>query len=190
MTFRFHFDVKKAIQSIGVLMRHDQVTQMNLMRILKLLYLAERDVLQQTGRSITGDSFAALERGPVMENIYSLIRDQHSEFSMFDEYFQRERYSLKKIKDPEIDELSEFEIDAIQRTATEHAERDEWALVQFTHELVEWKKNDPGKSSKMIPVADVLEAVGYTPREIEEVMAEEIRRRSASPRFPQPAAVR
>jgi uncharacterized phage-associated protein len=186
MTFRFHFDAKKAIQAIGVLLRHDQVTQMNSMRILKLLYLAERDVLRQSGRSITGDSFTALERGPVLENLYSLIRDQHSEFSVFDEYYRRERFTLKQLKDPDIDELSEFEIDAIQRTAAAHAERDEWALAQFTHELPEWQKNNPGKSSQTIPVADVLEAVGYSPREIEELIADEIRRRSASPKLPQP----
>ena len=33
-------------------------------------------------------------------------------------------------------------------------------MVEITHELPEWKKNDPGNSAKKIPLADILEAVG------------------------------
>ena len=182
MAFRFHFNAKKAIQAIGVLMDRDRVAQMNYMRLLKLLYLAERSVLAKTGKPIIGDTVIAMPRGPVMESVYRLIRGQHPESRSFSEFFETFRYNLTMKRLPEFDELSEFEVAAIHDVASEHADDDEWALIEFTHEaLPEWKKNDPGESSKPIPVEDILEAIGYSKEEIADVIAEEHRRRSAAP---------
>ena len=41
-----------------------------------------------------------------------------------------------------------------------YADRNEWDMVAIVHGLDEWKKNDPGKSSKPIPFEDILEAIG------------------------------
>ena len=35
-------------------------------------------------------------------------------------------------------------------------------MVDFTHTLDEWRKNDPGESMKWISLEDVLEALGRT----------------------------
>jgi uncharacterized phage-associated protein len=39
---------------------------MNYMRLLKLLYIAERETLGRTGRPIVGGPVTAMERGPVL----------------------------------------------------------------------------------------------------------------------------
>jgi len=177
MSFRFHFDADKAIQAIGVLMTYDHVSQMNFMRVLKLLYLAEREVLRETGRPIVGDSVVATERGPVMENVHSLLHGQHAEFKKFSQHFNTVRYNLVMHLQPDVGELSEYEIEMIQRVASQHEDDDEWDLVQFTREqLPEWKKNDPGKSSRLISVEDILVAVGKTDAEVKEIIADEQRR--------------
>jgi hypothetical protein len=44
--------VPKTIQAIGVLLRQDGVRCMNYMRLLKLLYIADRETLRRTGRPI------------------------------------------------------------------------------------------------------------------------------------------
>jgi uncharacterized phage-associated protein len=182
MTFRFHFNAKKAIQAIGVLMHRDRVTQMNYMRLLKLLYLAERAVLAETGRPIFGDTVVAMPRGPILENVYSLIRDQHPESRSFCEYFDTVRYNLIMKRLPAIDELSELEVAAIHVVASDHEDDDEWDLVRFSHENVpEWKKNYSGDSSNLISVEDILDAVGFSKEEIADVIVEEHRRRSATP---------
>ena len=61
----FPLNVEKAIQAIGVLFRHDGVKSMNYMRLLKLLYIADRNAIQESGRAITGGPVLAKERGPV-----------------------------------------------------------------------------------------------------------------------------
>lgn len=163
MSFRFHFDAGKAIQAIGVLMTHDHASQMNFIRVLKLLYLAEREALKEIARPIIGDSVVATERGPVMENVYSLLRGQHSEFKKFSQHFNTVRYNLVMHLQPDVGELSEYEIETIQRIANQHEDADEWDLVQFARNyLPEWQKNDPGKSSKAIPIEDILVRLAKT----------------------------
>ncbi len=156
----FPLKVLKTIQAIGVLLRADGVKRMNYMRLLKLLYIADRESLRETGRPITGGPVTAMERGPVLEEVYDLIRGQHREMPLWDSFFRKERYDLVELCEPDVGKLSKYEINTLQEIAKKHEDRDEWALVQFTHQLPEWKQNDPGASSKPISLANILEAVG------------------------------
>jgi len=156
----FPFKVPKTIQAIGVLLRCDGVKRMNYMRLLKLLYMADRESLHETGRPIIGGSVIAMERGPVPEEVYDLIRGQHRDMPFWDTFFRKERYDLVLLCEPDVGKLSKYEINKLQVVAKKHEDMDEWDLVQITHDLPEWKQNDPGGSSKPIPLADILEAVG------------------------------
>lgn len=156
----FPSKVDKTIQAVGVLFRHDGVTRMNYMRLLKLLYIADREAFKETGRPITGGPTIALERGPVLEEAYDLVRGQHAEMPLWDKFFRKDRYDLELVEDPDVKKLSKYEIQKLQEIATRHLEDDEWALSRFTHNFEEWKRNDPGQSSRRIPLEDVLSAVG------------------------------
>jgi uncharacterized phage-associated protein len=160
VSVHFPLRVEKAIEAIGVLFRTDRVSRMNYMRVLKLLYIADREALRETGRPITGGPAVAMERGPVLEEVYDLIRGQHRQMPVWDEYFQKDRYDLKRINDPDVRQLSRYEIRKLQEVAKEHSEFDEWELSRLTHKFAEWQKNDPGTSSRPIPLGDTLEAVG------------------------------
>ncbi len=72
-----HFPVKveKTIQAIGVLFRADRVKRMNYMRLLKLLYIADRESLQETGRPITGGAITARERREGCGHLPSDLRE-------------------------------------------------------------------------------------------------------------------
>lgn len=157
----FPLNVRKTVQAVGVLFRTDGVKRMNYMRILKLLFLADRKSLQETGRPITGGPVVAMERGPVLEEVYRLIRGQHVDMPTWDAHFHRERYDLTMVGDPDVGYLSRFEIQKLQDVAKQYAEFDEWDLVKETHKLPEWQKNDPGTSCNPIPLKDILEAVGF-----------------------------
>lgn len=156
----FPLRVNKTIQALGVLFREDRVKRMNYMRLLKLLYLADRESLRETGRPITGGPVAAMQRGPVLEDVYALIRGQHREMPLWSEFFRKDRYDLEVLKEPDVGKLSRYEIGKLQEVAKRHEEDDEWSLVQLTHELPEWKKNDPGSSCKPISLIDIVEGVG------------------------------
>jgi uncharacterized phage-associated protein len=167
----FPLKVLKTIQSIGVLLRSDGVKRMNYMRLLKLLYIADRKSLLETGRPITGGPVTAMERGPVLEEVYDLIRGQHREMPLWDTFFRKDRYDLVELCEPDVGTLSKYEINMLQEIAKEHEDKDEWELVRYTHTLPEWKENDPGVSSKPIPLAKILEVIGRA-SDIEELSKE------------------
>ena len=156
----FHARVEKIAQALGVLFRADGVDRMNYMRILKLLYIADRESLRETGRPIAGGAVVAMPRGPVLEEVYNLIRGQHRQMPLWGSYFRTSRYDLELLHAPDVGQLSRYEIKKLQEIAQRHENDDEWALSQLTHGFLEWQKNDPGNSSKPIPLDDILEAVG------------------------------
>src|SRR5438105_4676814 len=151
--------VPKTIQAIGVLLRQDGVRCMNYMRLLKLLYIADREALRHTGRAVVGGPVVAMERGPVLEEVYDLIRGRHRHMPLWDEYLRTKHFNLELIKDPDVGQLSRYEIETLQETATRHADDDEWELSRLTHNFPEWQKNNPGQSCRPIPFQDVLAAV-------------------------------
>ena len=156
----FPFKTEKAIQAIGVLFRRDGVKRMSYMRLLKLLYVADREAIMETDRAIIGGSVVAMERGPVLENVYELIRGQHAEMPLWDKHFKKDRYSLELVEDPDVKKLSKYEIQKLQEISKRFENADEWELSKLTHGFHEWEKNNPGASSKPICIEDILEGVG------------------------------
>lgn len=70
--FAFKFD--KALQAAAYLLRRETCREMNYMRLLKVLYLADRESIRESGAPITGDKIAAMERGPVLSGVFDLIK--------------------------------------------------------------------------------------------------------------------
>src|SRR5262249_31384220 len=136
----FPVQVEKAIQAIGVLFRHDGVGNMNYMRVLKLLYIADRESLSETGRTIVGGNVIAMERGPVLEEIYDLIRGRHKDMPLWDRYFQKRHYNLELCGHPDVKKLSKYQIAKLQDVAERFKDDDEWSLVNLTHQFPEWQK--------------------------------------------------
>jgi uncharacterized phage-associated protein len=156
----FHFDPEKALQAVAFLLRRETGHRMNYMRLLKVLYIAERESLAESGKFITGSRVIAMERGPVLEDILSLIRGLHSSTPEWSRFIRRDRYHLEMTADPGVGRLSRFVREKLEEVADRHEEDDEWDMVAKTHELLEWQRNNPGTSSKEIPLVDILEAVG------------------------------
>jgi uncharacterized phage-associated protein len=158
--FRFQFDVETACQAVAHLLRVTPGRRMNYMRLLKLLYIAERECLRDAGRPLTGSTVAAMQRGPVLEDVFALIRNQHPESPEWSKFFRTEGYHLAMIDDPGAGGLSPFISRKLSEVAARHEQDDEWTMVEKSHDLPEWRKNDPGTSSKRIPLADIFEAIG------------------------------
>lgn len=156
--FAFKFD--KSLQAAAYLLRREPSRRMNYMRLLKILYVAERESLRIRGSPITGDRVAALERGPVLSETLDLLKGSHLRSPEWGRFVQRDEYDVTLAEDPGIGHLSRFEVEVLERVAEENRSRDEWDLVKITHEFPEWRKNDPGKGRRWIPLADILEAVG------------------------------
>lgn len=110
MSNPFHFQYAKAAQAVATLLRSEPHRRMNYYRLLKLLYMADRASLQESGRPIIGGRLVAMERGPLHSACYDLIKGADSEAGWWAKYFRTDRWELEMIDDPGNDDLSKREI--------------------------------------------------------------------------------
>ena len=158
----FELNLKKAIQAVAFLLKQNHETNKtdNYMRLLKLLYFADRESLKETGRPITGDCFVAMPHGPTLSRLLDLVNQKDVGNIEWDKYIQTEGYNIRLIQDPGNDKLCRYEIDLLTKIWSQNREKGEWQIALESENLPEWKKNDPGESSKPISLSDVLEALG------------------------------
>src|ERR1700712_384885 len=68
------FNEAKATQAAARLLRN-RGGRMSYMKLIKLLYLADREALARWGRPITTDSYVSMKHGPVLSGVLNLITD-------------------------------------------------------------------------------------------------------------------
>ncbi|MFP4053166.1 MAG: Panacea domain-containing protein [Phycisphaerae bacterium] len=156
----FPFSFTKTLQAVATLLRREKGQSMSYMRALKLLYIADRESLAETGRTISGDKVIAMKQGPVLSRLLDLIKGKDILAPKWDEYIEKEGYRITLAADPGNGMLCRYDIDKLEEVCARYREQDEWELVDITHTFPEWKKNHPGESSRPIPLQDILEAVG------------------------------
>ena len=153
---------------------HHGITKLKLM---KLLYLAERRSLELRAAPMIYDDLARMHLGPVLLGTLGLIeyRTDSSEWrDLIDEPRCRRDMHLHRTPDPqELDHLSPFDRQVIDEVWDEHGHKTAYELTDLTHELPEWE--DPhGRKPEPLPYDTVLRNIGMTPEAATEV-ADEIR---------------
>lgn len=156
------FSPLKMIQAAGVLFSQHG-GQMGRLRLIKLLYIADRESLVERHRFISHDTFVAMDNGPVLSHTYNLLKGMTLESSQWDQYFQKVNlhWEMKMIQSPPRGLLSRWEIAKLEDVSTKLADQDDYDLVSITHGFQEWIENaPPAKSCKTIPLRDIIRAVG------------------------------
>jgi len=154
----FRFNLSKAIQAAGVLVKTTAHERMSRLRLLKLLYIADRESLALTGRPITGDCVVAMRHGPVLSRVYDCIKGADPAQAEWDRYFKSEQLDLVLREPTPVDDLCRQEIGILQRVAQDRADKNDWEVAEETHGFPEWK--NPGETSLPIPFERILAAVG------------------------------
>ena len=158
----FRFSTEKTIQVVCVLLRLAK-GRMGRLRLLKLLYIADRESLREFHRPIVGSRTVAMKNGPLHSEVYNLIKGEHIDEPLWSEYIQRDGIELRRKKDPGLSKLSAAEVRVLTQTFDRYASIDDYDLVEVTHEFPEWNNNYPDKTantSRQIPFSDLIRAVG------------------------------
>jgi uncharacterized phage-associated protein len=172
---RFPFNERKAAQAAAYLIKK-RGGQVNYMKLIKMLYLADRMALLERGAPITGDRMMAMLKGPVLSAILDLITwgTRRGQQSVWSEYVSPPAaYDVTlagEFKIEDFDELSAKECRILDAIDARYGRVDKWALVDLTHELPEWR--DPRGSSYPIDPADILRAEGRPEEEIQRIATE------------------
>jgi len=168
----FRFDTERAIQAAAVVLRDRG--PMDRMRLLKILYIASRKVLQETGKPILGGRASALENGPLHSEVYDQIKGDAND-AQWRKFFRNIGHTVTLENDPGRLDLSPLEIETLNQTADWAEQFETFELSRWTHDnLPEYQKNEPPPgSSNPISVNDILEALEFSPQESADVIAEQ-----------------
>lgn len=156
----FKFSFQKTLQAAAALLRTEPPHVMSRLRLIKLLYIADRESLAETGAPITGDHAFAMKHGPVLSVTYDLIKGEHIRSPEWSKHFENIGCYIRLLEDPGTGHLSKYEIEKLNQVFDRFQSDSDWEVADSTHQFPEWQKNDPGDSSKPIPYEDILEAVG------------------------------
>jgi uncharacterized phage-associated protein len=156
------FHVEKVAQAAAVILKTEQSRRMSRLRLLKLLYIADRERLRDCGRPITGDTVAAMDHGPVLSRTYNLIKGEDLASPEWERFIQTvDHRDLLLVNDPGVGKLTRKEIETLHATAARFEESDDYEIAIHTHHFDEWIKNKPQPgSSRRIPLDDLLAATG------------------------------
>ncbi len=129
--------------------------------MLKLLYIADRECLRETGKPVTGGMQVVMDNGPLHSQVYSMVKGEDFCSPEWERHIHRDGYTVSLIAEPGVGPLTRFEVRKLCEVVERYRNMDDWALVAETHEFQEVQKNKPPKGSRTIlPLEDVLDAVG------------------------------
>jgi uncharacterized phage-associated protein len=90
---QFRFDLEKTIQAVGLLLKLEG-SPISRLRLLKLLYIADRELLVESGRPLTGDIALAMKYGPVLSRVYDYIKGIVRDGESWHEHFENAGYKV------------------------------------------------------------------------------------------------
>ena len=155
----FVFDEMKATQAACYLLSLN-AGRMNHLKMIKLLYLADRQYITDWSNSITTDCYVSMDNGPVTSRIYDLIKDSKTDNgSYWASCIRTNGYDVFLMKEPgEYDRLSPMEMEVIAEISNRFESASAWDVVKYCHEnLAEWQ--NPAGSSIPITIEDIVKVV-------------------------------
>lgn len=154
-----YFREAKATQVAALLLKHRGTGRMKFLKLIKLMYLVDREALRRWGRTVSTDHHVSMDKGPVLSNVYRLINEEASDREYWTEHIVKAAdYDVELVNDPGDGELSVAEEELIAEVFAGHGYKNRWTLVDELHAVPEWK--DPHGSMVPIELRDILSAVG------------------------------
>lgn len=149
MSIRFNMNTQKAIECVLWIIQRGES---NMYNIWKILFSAEKNHLNRYGRPITGDRYVAMEFGTVPGWLYDATKIKRGEIA-----FYRDDNSLYAERLPQMEYLSESDMECLEYGFKEYASLDFKSVMNKNHEEPAWKKNYVQDSAAVIPFEDIIE---------------------------------
>ena len=160
--FRFRFD--RSLQAAAYLVKLAGGEEYYL-RLLKLLYIADRNYLLKYGEMITGDRVVAMKNGPVLSNIFDLIKGIRGQGVNSDKWAYHlqtlpDSHTVRLIDDPRTGSLCRASQEILDDVYTKYGKMPRFKLRDLTHSFPEWQKYFQENIVQSIPWDDILRLHG------------------------------
>ena len=154
---RFKFDLDKFIACVSILAK-EKLSDLDKLKVSKLLYYADKYHLIRYGRPIFGDRYVHLDHGPVPSKALDIMNEvicgdrvfvfsgDISNKDRFGEYLKPKKNMFHRfpvfelMKEPNLDCLSASELEAIRETMGRYGKYKPEELIEMTHKDASWEK--------------------------------------------------
>ncbi len=143
---------------------------MKYLKLIKLLYFVDREYIRQTGSSFTKDTYYSMKDGPVLSNVYDLIKANTTRLqgSYWNRTIsERTNYVIKIINEPNFDVLSQAAKEIADKV---YGKLTDWTVRDTSHNLPEYFHIDKGR--KKIEYKDIAKALSFPDHLIDEYLDE------------------
>lgn len=160
------YEPRKAAQTIAYLAIKNGRHPLNVMKAVKLVYLADRESVRRHGFPIQDEPRASMMHGPVNSETYRFINGEKdpSQCGWAEHLNDRENHRVglrnRDVTIEELDELSDADIASLDAVWDQFGQMDQWQLRDWTHapnNVPEWE--DPGSTSTSIPLERLMRAL-------------------------------
>ena len=132
------YDYEKAIQVINYLICSNENKRLDKISIIKLLFFSDKYHLCRYGRLICNHAYFAMKHGPVQSEIRDIFNDLSNNEN---EYIYVKNNDVISKQTPDLDELSDSDIEALDFNINLFRTIGGWELVDLTHSCIEWSKH-------------------------------------------------
>ena len=158
-------DVNATAQAVAWLLKKSGAP-MDKMKVQKLLYLADRECMDQTGFPISNDTYYHMPYGPVLSETLDLMNGKRIESEWGKWIRKGDNDELAPARAGDVnreacDHLSDFEIEILDKIWSKFGDMDGLDLSKYTHTLSEHIHVPLKAGRKPLSHADILVALGY-----------------------------
>ena len=182
-TMRTSLDEVKATQAAAYLLGPTPGSKFDMFRkLVRLMYLADREALARLGFSITRGQHCSLPDGPVISEVNDLLsgstyKHKYVSGGYWDDHIACTRDDgVQVLKDPGVGRLSASNILILDDIKKQYGSLSDDELGKITHVLPEYDAPD-GKTSTKIQAERTLQSGGFTSAQAESI-AEEAKARN------------
>jgi uncharacterized phage-associated protein len=138
------FNYKKTVQALNFFAVKNN-SNINKMKAIKLIWLADRIHLREYGRLISGDTYYALPNGPVPSATRDILENSAFLDDCASEYAKSyiniiDKYNYCSIADVNFKVFSDTDKEALNKVFETFGEKDHFELSSFSHLFPEWKR--------------------------------------------------
>ncbi|UXT64144.1 SocA family protein [Agrobacterium tumefaciens] len=157
----------KAAQIIARFIQRTESTSINVLKAVKLVYLADRESIARYGFPILDETRVSMPHGPVNSTTYSHINGEHDLAACgWSAVLEDKEHHQIALADPaitvdDLDELSDADLECIDAVWDQFGHMNQWDLRDWTHDpknVPEWE--DPTGGSNPIPLIRIMTALG------------------------------
>lgn len=162
MIYPFTFDIDVALEAI--LYIANRVNSPTFHKISKLMYFADRKHLEEYGRFICGDSYVAMQHGPVPSGIYDILKsvrfsgcECHTE--MLKGAFAVDEYTVKPLRNANCDYFSDSDLACLDWAIEKFGNKSFDYLTRLSHDKA-WQSADENDFISVEQIVVTFDAPG------------------------------